>query len=453
MAAIETIAVGKLTLADDNIRQDVGDVTELAASMKSGGILQPLLVREGDMLVVAGARRLAAAKKAGLKEVPVIVRAFTEQERLEAMIVENLQRDDLTPLEEAGAYQRLVEMKLTQRDIAARVGRSQSHVAKRLSLLALPEKVRRLVDTGDVTMPDAVELAKIKDDPKLVQKIAGKGSNANQFGRGISAQIEAEMLKRDREKKYQAAKAKLEKTEKVVVEVKTDAYGYQVVLPDGMKEVRFEVYGGDFVKMKPAEHKKQPCHAVGVNPRTLEVFEVCTTPKNHPSEQEKRKAADDKRAAEQAKKAQEFADLTLRRRQFVRELIAARIDRDKLLELVYLALLHDASYYAGDDETLVACELVGIDLTPPEKQGDDETVVNEDVEPEVLLAAEAAKSVTARHRVTYAMAAATFESGMALGYRNWDDEVGYVEWLVEQGYKPSPEEKARVKEAAANAQP
>jgi Trp operon repressor len=379
----------------------------------------------------------------------VLLRAFTEQERLEVMIVENLQRDDLTPLEEAGAYQRLVEMKLTQREISSRVGRSQSHVAKRLALLNLPDKVKKLVDTGSLTLPDAQELAKIKDDPKLVAKVAGKGSVTNGgYGRGVSAQVEAELAKRDREKKYAAAVAKLTKAGKNVVDVKVDAYGYQVQLPEGMKGVKVEVYGGDLVQMKPADHAKLDCHAVGVNPRTLEVFEVCTTPKNHPSQADKRKAADDKRAAEQAKKAQEFDAMTDRRRQFVRELVAARIDKDGLLELLYLVLLHDARYYGGEDEAEVACDLAAIEIPEPKDEAEQ---ASDDFDPDVLLEKEAAKSVTARLRVTFALAAATFESTLSAGHRAWSDELVYLEWLMKQGYKPSPEEKRRIADATTDA--
>jgi len=288
--AIEEVAVGRLKVADDNVRMDVGDVSELAASIKAGGVLQPLLVREGDYLVVAGARRLAAAKKAGLKEVPVIARAFTEQERLEVMIVENLQREDLTPMEEARAFQRLVELELTQRQIAERVGCSQGKVAKRLALLALPEPVQKQVDSGGITLPDAAELAKVKDDPKLVAKLA-KG-NKNGYGRSISQKVEEELADRQRVKKHAAAVAALKKKGVNVVDAKTDSYGYQLTLPDGTAEVKAQVYGNTkAVEMDPKKHAKMECHAVALNPRTLAEIEVCTNPKAHPSKADELKAA------------------------------------------------------------------------------------------------------------------------------------------------------------------
>src|SRR5207245_11812534 len=144
-----------------NPRSDRGNVGELAASITALGIIQPMTVRpaeDGRYLLVAGERRLAAALAAGLTEVPAIVREMDDREALEIALVENCQRRDLNPTDEAGAYRLLItEHGYTQRSLARQIGRSQSHIAKRLALLELPEDVRSEVDSGGITVPDGVE--------------------------------------------------------------------------------------------------------------------------------------------------------------------------------------------------------------------------------------------------------------------------------------------------------
>jgi len=435
MSVYVEVPIGDLKVAEDNVRQDVGDVSELAASVKAGGVLQPLLVNEADMVVVAGARRLAAAKQAGLKVVPVMKRAFSDQERLETMIVENLQREDLTPLEEANALKRLVDLGLTQRQVAARVGRSQALVAKRLALLTLPATVQQAVDSGGITLPDAVELAKLKDTPDVVEKLAVKG---NSYGPSISSKVEAELAKREKAKKRQAAHDALVKKGEKVLDAPTDEYGYRVQLPDGVLEVRKEAYTAAQVEMDPKAHAKLECHAVVVDPREPHgPIEVCTNPKSHPSRAEKMKAAREREAAK-AKRAQEAFDrMTERRRDYVQVLIKGRADKDALLELAYHALSYGERMYYGaqEDEDEMAVELLR--LEPPAD------ATPEDVDWKLVLDQEAAKSVTARNRVMFAIAAATFEIALNRD-GNWADEKPWFEWLVGRGYELSAQEKEAV---------
>src|SRR4051794_19470254 len=207
--------IGAITVADDNLRRELGDLTELSASIKSLGVLEPLLVREGDHLVVAGARRLEAARLAGKKQVPVILRAFTDSERLETMIVENLLREDITPLEEAEGYRRLKELGQTQAQIAARVGRNQSHVSKRLALLELPEPAQRAVESGAIRLDVAQQLSKIKGTPEAVERIVKETVAAvasrpdDRSGREIAnsaveRKVAAELEAQERAKKVKA---------------------------------------------------------------------------------------------------------------------------------------------------------------------------------------------------------------------------------------------------------
>lgn len=136
-------------------RQAAGDgIEELAASIREHGILQPLVVQpKGDRYeLIAGERRLRAARSLGLTRVPVVVRTVSAQQQLELALVENLQRKDLNPIEEAIAYQRLInEFNLTQEQVARKVGRSRSHVANVLRLPSLPEPIVASLAKGEIS--------------------------------------------------------------------------------------------------------------------------------------------------------------------------------------------------------------------------------------------------------------------------------------------------------------
>jgi ParB/RepB/Spo0J family partition protein len=120
----------------ENLRRDTKADKDLVASVKALGIIEPLIVVAEDdgvgAILVAGARRLDAAKQAGLKVVPVVVREYTAEQRTMVMLVENLRRVDLDPIEEATGYVRLVGMGMTKKDLATQVGRTQAHVTARM---------------------------------------------------------------------------------------------------------------------------------------------------------------------------------------------------------------------------------------------------------------------------------------------------------------------------------
>lgn len=150
-------------------------LAELVASVKEHGILQPLVVtpKNGGYEIIAGERRYQAAKAAGLKELPVIIRDVTEQEQLELALVENLQREDLNPLQEADAYQRLLdEFNITQDQVAKRVGKSRSYVANTLRLGHLPDEAKRAILDGTITAGHAKLLAGITDPEELRSVLA-----------------------------------------------------------------------------------------------------------------------------------------------------------------------------------------------------------------------------------------------------------------------------------------
>jgi ParB family chromosome partitioning protein len=150
---------------------DEAALEELATSLKHQGVLQPILVRKDGRgyRIIAGERRWRAAQKAGLTELPVIVREASDAEAYELALVENIQRADLNPLEEAEAYRRLVEeRKLTQEQVADRVGKDRSSVANSLRLLHLPNEVKQLVAEGDLDMGHARAILGLGSSKEMV---------------------------------------------------------------------------------------------------------------------------------------------------------------------------------------------------------------------------------------------------------------------------------------------
>jgi ParB family chromosome partitioning protein len=134
------------------------ELNELCLSVKNQGILQPLLVRKDDngYELIAGERRLRAAKMAGLKQVPVVIKSISDKDMLELTIIENIQREDLNPLETAEAYFRLItEFELTQEQAAERVGKSRSSVANFLRLRQLSDQIKSSIDDGTLSMGHA----------------------------------------------------------------------------------------------------------------------------------------------------------------------------------------------------------------------------------------------------------------------------------------------------------
>lgn len=163
---------------------DDAQIDELAASIRDKGVLQPLLVRQapdGTYEIIAGERRWRAAQKAQVHQVPVIIKDFTDTEVLEVALVENLQRADLTLLEEAEGYQRLMgEFGHTQEALAKLMGKSRAHVANMLRLLSLPGLVKDLIDEGKLSMGHARALVGAADAGYLAKQVVAKGLSVRQ---------------------------------------------------------------------------------------------------------------------------------------------------------------------------------------------------------------------------------------------------------------------------------
>jgi ParB family chromosome partitioning protein len=172
----QTLSINKIEPNRNQPRQnfDEDSLAELADSIKQFGVVEPLVVvkRKGYYELIAGERRWRAARLAGLKEVPVVIKDYTDQEVVEIALIENIQREDLNPIEEAHAYQRLIEeFSLTQEEVAERVSKSRSTVTNALRLLKLTDKVQQML-VDDMLSTGHVRTLITIDNPELQYEVA-----------------------------------------------------------------------------------------------------------------------------------------------------------------------------------------------------------------------------------------------------------------------------------------
>jgi len=169
------VAIDKLSPGQYQPRRqfDKEPLQELAQSIKENGILQPVVARRtssGKLEIVAGERRWRAAQLAGLHEVPVILRNFNDKEALELAIVENVQREDLNPIEEAEGYSRLItEFKLSQQQVAEKVGKDRATVANAVRLLSLPVEVKEMISANELSVGHAKVLLGLPEPKKQIE--------------------------------------------------------------------------------------------------------------------------------------------------------------------------------------------------------------------------------------------------------------------------------------------
>lgn len=149
---------------------------ELANSIKEHGVIQPIIVKKGikGFELVAGERRTRAAKLAGLKNIPAIIKEFNDVEMMEIALIENIERENLNPIEEAKAYENILKINnITQEELAHKFSRSRSYITNMLGLLTLPDMVVKLVESKELSMGHARALSKL-EDPKKIEELALK---------------------------------------------------------------------------------------------------------------------------------------------------------------------------------------------------------------------------------------------------------------------------------------
>lgn len=221
-------------------------IQELAESIKEHGIIQPLIVRKSikGYELVAGERRLRAAKEVGLQKVPVVIKQYSDQQLMEIALIENLQRENLNPIEEAEAYEKLMgHYDCTQDELAKKIGKSRPHVANILRLLQLPIKIREMVAAGRLSMGHARALLPI-DNENLQWQIASDVVKKGLSVRQLEELVKALNVSRETKTKKPVKK---EKTLVQMEERLRTYFGTSVRINKGAKKGKIEIefYSGD----------------------------------------------------------------------------------------------------------------------------------------------------------------------------------------------------------------
>ena len=186
---ITTVKLSELRSNPYQPRQvfDQTALEELANSIKEHGVFQPIIIKKSikGYEIIAGERRVKASKMAGLTEIPAIIRDFTDEEMMEIALLENLQRENLSAIEEANAYKKLLDqLDLTQENLAKRLGKSRSHITNMIGLLTLPEDIQKDISLKKISMGHARVLSKLEDEEQqrtLAKKIINEDLSVRQL--------------------------------------------------------------------------------------------------------------------------------------------------------------------------------------------------------------------------------------------------------------------------------
>ena len=243
----------KMSLIEPNKKQprskfDAEKIDALSNSIKEHGVIQPIILtplENGMYKIVAGERRWRAAKKANFKEIPAIVRKYNDEQVAEIALIENLQRENLNPIEEAVGYNLLMEeFNLTQEVISQRVGKSRSAVANSLRLLSLDEPIQKLITDGSLTSGHARAVLSV-DDSAMRMALAKKIIDGNLNVRQAEALAKELMKKKPAKHKKERTAADIE-TEKIANNL-SSAFGTKVSISHGAKKGKIEIeyYGND----------------------------------------------------------------------------------------------------------------------------------------------------------------------------------------------------------------
>jgi len=368
----------------DNPREDLGDLTGLVSSIRSEvGLMQPLTVAssrafwaargvtdtidDGRYVILAGHRRRAALEQAGHSAAPCLVRDdLAGDQAVVAMLIENLHRDDLEPLEEARGFARLRELGLTQTQIADKVGCTQGNVSKKLALLKLPTAVQERVAEHRLSVADAVELAEYADDPELIE------AAVNDRQRWESFEETAQRIREDRDEQQRLEAARDELRAQGLKRFVTSRpvnYRLEDYLRYGRGPMSIDALKRSDVDV--TDHDALPCHAVSVTTDyhgNVITEPVCTKPKNHAGDlQAKRDRAEVRKQREAEKNALQAG----KRRELVRALLAAKPSKE-LSSLVDALVIDHISRGSNEEDSAAALATV-LGMDPPSYEHGRET--------------------------------------------------------------------------------
>lgn len=227
---------------------DQNALDELATSIKEHGVIQPIIIKKSikGYEIIAGERRVKASKIAGLKEIPAIIRNFTDSEMMEIALLENLQRENLSAIEESMAYEKLLTaLSLTQEQLAKRLGKSRSHITNMLGLLSLPDEVKEMIQDKKISMGHARVISKLEDKEQQI-------SLARKVEKSSISVHDLEELTKSNEKFVRTHEIKKVKTEfneyQYIQEELCDRLGTKVKIKNNKIEISF-VNGSDLNRL------------------------------------------------------------------------------------------------------------------------------------------------------------------------------------------------------------
>lgn len=411
--------------ADPNNRHASVD-KDMVASVRAHGVIEPILVRpnaeqSGRYQIVAGERRYRASILAELDSIDAIVRELDDQAAVELQIIENLHRRDLKATEEAAAMFRLVDMGMTQRELAKRIGKSAKYVGNRLRLLELPKAARKQLDSGQLTVEEAIALCGLVEHPEHLAAILAEESDDRDVEGGVRAA----------QREIERAAVLSERTTAL------EAEGQRVVAYDANRQERNYLEIGRWMGLAidVEAHRSESCHAVVVNPyRPNEVIDVCTDGDRHQSKGDStlktQSRSQGARQKSEEEKAQNRArtDADAHRRAFLGEVLQGKFGRAEALTFVMTSFLDGANAQS----CAAACKLLGLD-------GDSSSPW----EQKTALISYASESARNLLRAALSVAAAQGDGEVRNGFSP-SRKASLYAWMGTEGYEPTEYEAEKL---------
>lgn len=352
----DTLPIEHVEPNPKNLRHRLGDLADLTRSVQAVGVIEPLLVTPNDhgtYTVIAGHRRLAAAQAAGVAELPCVVRVINEIEAVELALIENGQRQDLNPIEEAEGYYQLFEAGRAVTEMSTTLGRSAKHISARLALLELPKKARRALERDKITLGDAEALLAAREHPDLIDAtidaLDGEGGSAD-----VRRSIESALRDRRREESVAGLVAQAE------------TRGQRVIPYEGYQPTSYRTLhdGLNLDSDARRQHRREPCHAVTVEARwdgRAELVEVCTDWRRHtirakPNNASAVQIASPARGSDAERERQTARRSWSRRRsEFMTAALTGRIAKTTVIDPALCSLIEEAGANASRRAAQLLC--------------------------------------------------------------------------------------------------
>lgn len=364
VSSLSVLTMDSIVPSERNPRENIENVEDLAQSIAAVGLIQRIKVKPlagGRFEIVAGHRRFAAAQHLGWTEIPAEVEDLSDRDTDEQRLVENIQREDLSPLEEARALADLTKKYgYSQRALADRVGRSQSHISKRLALLELPEQVVEKVIEGTVSLDDAQQLGKLKELPKKHLESALRGFSSGNSYDSMEKRVKRELSTHKRTEKFRKKKKELKDAGTKII---TQADWWK--LDHTSRALIGKGYGDLDIEAKA--HASEPCHAALVDEHQSSIKLVCTdvsrhrkkagestlkgsvVKANHPTTASRKLTPEQEEATALVAR---LTEIETARREFIKnDLLAAKVNASDAVAIELMNFTVDAPTHYGWDGT------------------------------------------------------------------------------------------------------